>query len=71
MKAVTSGDRESLIHYKERAPYPGRAHPSLDHFMPLFVVLGAAGDGANGTILHQNWQWGDLSMGVYEFMQRV
>ena len=67
MKAVTSGDRESLIHFKERAPYPGRAHPYPDHFMPLFVAMGAAGEEATGKVLHQSWQWGDLSMGMYEF----
>ncbi|MFH0966502.1 MAG: class III extradiol ring-cleavage dioxygenase [Methanobacteriota archaeon] len=67
MHAVTAGDRESLLYYKERAPYPERAHPYPDHFMPLFVAMGAAGEGATGIVLHQSWQWGDLSMGMYEF----
>lgn len=69
MHAVTRWDLESLIHYKERAPYPERAHPYPDHFMPLFVAMGAAGEGSKGKILHQSWQWGDLSMGMYEFVQ--
>jgi 4,5-DOPA dioxygenase extradiol len=65
--AVTRGDRLSLVKYRERGPYAERAHPYPDHFMPLLVVFGAAGDDARGTILHHSWYWGDLAMDAYEF----
>ena len=65
--AVTAGDRESLVHYRERAPSAIHAQPYPDHFMPLFVALGAAGPAAKGTIIHQSWYWGNLGMGAYEF----
>jgi hypothetical protein len=65
--AVTRGDRVSLIKYRERGPYAERAHPYPDHFMPLLVALGAAGDEARGTVLHHSWYWGDLAMDAYEF----
>jgi len=64
---VTSGDSESLIHYRELAPSAIHAQPYPDHFMPLIVALGAAGPGARGTVIHQSWYWGNLGMGAYEF----
>jgi 4,5-DOPA dioxygenase extradiol len=64
---VTRGDRVSLLDYRARAPYAERAHPYPDHFMPLLVAFGAAGDGARGTVLHHSWNWGDLLMDAYEF----
>ena len=66
-KAVSQGDIVSLLNYRTVAPFPERAHPYPDHFMPLLTTLGAAGTGARGKILHRSWQWGDLGMGAYEF----
>jgi len=66
-RAVTSGDTDSLVRYRDLAPSAIHAQPYPDHFMPLFTVLGAAGPGAKGTILHQSWYWGNLGMGAYEF----
>ena len=65
--AVTAGDVQSLVDYRTIAPYPERAHPRPDHYVPLLVALGAAGEGATGKLLHQSWYWGDLSMAAYEF----
>ncbi|MHB8162922.1 MAG: DODA-type extradiol aromatic ring-opening family dioxygenase [Methanoregula sp.] len=66
-QAVTYGDTESLVRYREFAPSAVHAQPYPDHFMPLLTALGAAGPGAKGTILHQSWYWGNLGMGAYEF----
>jgi 4,5-DOPA dioxygenase extradiol len=65
--AVTSGDTESLIRYRELAPSAVHAHPYPDHFMPLLVAMGAAGAGAKGAVIHQSWYWGNLGMGAFEF----
>jgi 4,5-DOPA dioxygenase extradiol len=65
--AVNRGDKESLLNYKTSAPYPERAHPYPDHFMPLLAAFGAAGAGARGKVMHHSWHWGDLGMGAYEF----
>jgi 4,5-DOPA dioxygenase extradiol len=66
-RAVTSGDTQSLVRYREFAPSVIHAKPYPDHFMPLLIALGAAGPGAKGTIIHQSWYWGNLGMGAYEF----
>lgn len=65
--SLARGDQASLSRYVEAAPYATRAHPRADHFMPLLVAYGAAGEGARGSLLHDSWYWGDLSMAAYEF----
>ena len=64
--AITQGDEQLLINYRQLAPYPERAHPYPDHYMPLLVAYGAAGKGAKGTVIHHSWI-GDLGMAAYEF----
>ena len=66
-RAVTGGDRKSLISYRTLAPSAVHAQPYPDHFMPLLVALAAAGPQAKGTAIHQSWYWGNLGMGAYEF----
>jgi 4,5-DOPA dioxygenase extradiol len=40
---LASADTEALLDYRRRAPHAARHHPSEEHLMPLYVVLGAAG----------------------------
>jgi len=35
---------DELMAFRERAPGMAYAHPTVEHFAPLFVTLGAAGD---------------------------
>lgn len=63
--AVTGGDLESLLAYKERAPDPERCHPyPAEHFLPFFVAMGA-GRGAKARGLHRGFMYGTLSMAAY------
>jgi 4,5-DOPA dioxygenase extradiol len=43
--AIERGDLAALIDYRRQAPHAQRAHPSEDHFLPLFFALGAGGFG--------------------------
>ena len=43
-EALESGNIETLANYKELAPGMPYAHPTVEHFTPLFVTLGAATD---------------------------
>jgi 4,5-DOPA dioxygenase extradiol len=67
VKCVEAGDADSLVHYNTKAPQAARAHPSDDHFLPLLVALGAAGDKARGGVLHRSFTYGTLSMAAFEF----
>ncbi len=40
--ALATGDVDELAHFRSRAPGTQYAHPTVEHFTPLFVTLGAA-----------------------------
>jgi 4,5-DOPA dioxygenase extradiol len=43
-EALASGDIDTLAAYASKAPGMPYAHPTVEHFIPLFVTLGAATD---------------------------
>ena len=43
-EALRAGDVEELASFRDRAPGMPYAHPTVEHFTPLFVTLGAADD---------------------------
>ena len=47
--ALDRGDVEELARFLLRAPGLRYAHPTVEHFTPLFVTLGAATDPAAGV----------------------
>ena len=42
--ALARGDVDALASYRATAPGMPYAHPTVEHFTPLFVTLGAATD---------------------------
>jgi 4,5-DOPA dioxygenase extradiol len=40
----SAGDLDGLIDFRHQAPGMPYAHPTIEHFAPLFVALGASGD---------------------------
>lgn len=64
--AVGRGDTDALEHWHTRAPDAGRAHPSDEHLLPLFVAYGAGGS-RPGTTLHRGFTYGSLSMTAFAF----
>jgi len=42
--AISRGDIDELASYKSKAPGMPYAHPTVEHYTPLFVTLGAATD---------------------------
>lgn len=42
VEVMMKGDVDSLINYKTKAPGMPYAHPTVEHFTPLFITLGAA-----------------------------
>jgi 4,5-DOPA dioxygenase extradiol len=41
---LRSNDADALVAYREKAPHAVRAHPTDEHFLPLFVAYGAGGE---------------------------
>lgn len=65
------GEHEQLLAWRDRAPAAARAHPTEEHFMPLFVALGAAGPSSTATRVYSAIDAGVLSMDAYRFDPRV
>ena len=61
----SEGNREALLDHRKAAPDATRNHPTEEHFLPLFVPLGAAGEDARGKQLHRGIAYGVLSMAAY------
>lgn len=58
-EALARGDVEELARFRDRAPGMPYAHPTVEHYTPLFIALGAATDPtapAETTI--EGWMYG-------------
>ena len=62
-----ASDRAALMNYRTQAPSAVRNHPTEEHLLPLFVAMGAAGEGAVAKRLHSSHEYGVLAMDVYAF----
>ncbi|TEA77518.1 DODA-type extradiol aromatic ring-opening family dioxygenase [Allopusillimonas ginsengisoli] len=56
---------EDLLAYRTHAPSAERAHPTPDHFLPLFVAMGARDDADTLQVLDDSVTYGVLSMESY------
>jgi 4,5-DOPA dioxygenase extradiol len=60
-------DLEALVDYRSRAPHGVRAHPTDEHFLPLFIALGAAQEDAKPERIYDAIDSGVLAMDAYVF----
>jgi 4,5-DOPA dioxygenase extradiol len=60
-------DLEALAEYRSLAPYAARAHPTDEHFLPLFFALGASGNQAKPERIYDGIESGVLAMDSYVF----
>jgi 4,5-DOPA dioxygenase extradiol len=65
--AIARQDWPHLMQYRQLAPYAQENHPTEEHLLPLFVVLGATGSAAKGVQLHRSYTYGAFSMAAYAF----
>jgi 4,5-DOPA dioxygenase extradiol len=59
---MTEGDLDALFDYRKLAPHAHRAHPTEDHFLPIFFALGAAGKNARPHYLSREVMYSMLAM---------
>ncbi|WCJ30588.1 4 5-DOPA dioxygenase extradiol [Euphorbia peplus] len=65
--ALLQGRYDDVNHFYEKAPHGKMAHPMADHFYPLHVAMGAAGENAKAKQIHSSWSNGSLSYSSYKF----
>lgn len=63
---IVAGDTDALADYRSRAPHAAENHPTEEHFLPLFVAMGAGGGGA-GRHVHSSSQYGAMMMDAFAF----
>jgi 4,5-DOPA dioxygenase extradiol len=66
-RKIQARDIEALIDYRKLAPHGVRAHPTDEHFQPLFVALGAAPADYKAERLYDGIEMGALAMDAYRF----
>ncbi|MDQ7810012.1 class III extradiol ring-cleavage dioxygenase [Amycolatopsis sp. A133] len=55
-EVLRSGDVDTLLDFRHKAPAATLAHPRIEHFAPLFVSLGATSDEGSGrTVIDGFW----------------
>jgi len=62
---MAAGDLEALFNYRSQAPHARRAHPTEDHFLPIFFALGAAGANARPEYLSREVMYSMLAMDTF------
>ncbi len=62
---MSTGDLDALLNYRSQAPNAHRAHPTEDHFLPVFFALGAAGADARPGYLSREVMYSMLSMDAF------
>ena len=67
VKKILSGDEQALLDYRHTAPHATQNHPSDEHFMPLYVAIGAAGESWRAERLHHSYTYGALAMDAFRF----
>ena len=58
---------DELADWDVQAPSALRAHPSAEHFLPLFVALGAAGEQYKTETVFAGFDGPALAMDAYAF----
>lgn len=66
-EALIADKTAALLDYRRQAPFATKNHPTEEHLLPLYVALGAAGEGAQAERLHASSTYSVLRMDVYAF----
>jgi 4,5-DOPA dioxygenase extradiol len=64
---IEAHDYDSLADYRSLSPEGVRSHPTDEHFLPLFVALGAAPENTRAERIYNDVEAGVLAMDAYVF----
>jgi 4,5-DOPA dioxygenase extradiol len=64
---IQEWDTSSLFDYERLAPHARDATPDYEHFLPLFLAMGAADSQRKPELIHQSYQYRSLSNMILKF----
>ncbi|MEM7214290.1 MAG: class III extradiol ring-cleavage dioxygenase, partial [Pseudomonadota bacterium] len=64
---LESGKSDNLLNYRENAPFASENHPTDEHLLPIYVAMGAAGEGFKANKIHESYTFDFLAMDAWEF----
>ena len=64
---LAAHDERALVHYRDEAPSAPRAHPTEEHFLPLFIAYGSAGADPDIERVVDGYENGALSRDSFLF----
>ena len=70
-RALQAGDRAALSRWAQDAPHALRAHPTPEHFLPLMIAVGAAGEAPRVEHIDAGVDSGVLAMDAYLFWPKA
>ncbi|MDL5367684.1 class III extradiol ring-cleavage dioxygenase [Xanthomonas sp. NCPPB 2654] len=67
-QALAREDLPALLDYRRQAPFAERAHPTDEHWLPIYFAMGAAGEGGLGAQrIDAGIDAGMIAMDLYRF----
>lgn len=60
-------DQAGLLRFPNEPAEADQAHPTIEHFLPFFMALGAGWSGGTHRCLHQSYSYGSIGMTSYAF----
>jgi len=65
--AISENNMDDLLQFEEKAPHASKNHPTIEHFLPLFVAMGAGALEEPGQRIHHSIEAGVMAMDAYRF----
>lgn len=59
---IASGDRKAVLEFQKWGSIAKMSHPTYEHFLPLFYILGAAGEKDTPSFFNEGIDLGSISM---------
>lgn len=66
-RKLAEGDVAAMLDYRRQAPGAEHAHPTDEHWQPIYVAMGAAGEHFRATRIDAGIDMGFLAMDLYRF----
>ncbi|ANS74128.1 dioxygenase [Paenibacillus yonginensis] len=66
IQQIKAGDLQQLFRYRSEAPHAELAVPRAEHFVPLYIAMGA-GDLSRTEVIYRDYEFGNLSYMCLKF----